>query len=85
MRQNHWLIARYWAAFGLGSRNDLPIVSEGLALGQRGDKDGDKGDDEEDTDGPQANFVAHLPEALCHALEELGDGEFGHPDAGGQN
>jgi hypothetical protein len=56
-------------------------VTEWLAFGECRNEYCNEGEEEKNADSMQTNLVAPLPESFCHALEEFGYCEFGHPDA----
>ena len=63
-------------------RYDLPVVGSGVALCQCGNEDHEESNDEKDAYTTQSPVVPFLPETFCQTLQELGNGELGHPDAG---
>nr|POE68860.1 hypothetical protein CFP56_66874 [Quercus suber] len=66
-----------------GIWDDLPVLMERRTFGQSGDDDDDEGDEQEDPDALQGQLIAAPPDANGDALQELGDGQFAHPDVGG--
>lgn len=59
--------------------DDLPVVNEGLTLGEGCDDHGDERHDQEPADALQTDFVGLPPDLAGETLEEFGDGEFGYP------
>ena len=62
-------------------RGDLPVVVEGLALGQGGDDHGDEGDCEEEADNLEDILERTPPDLRRDASQEFGNGELGRPYA----
>ena len=71
------------AAFGSRIGDDLPVVVEGLTLGQRGYHDGHEGRGEEHVDELEKDAHGPLPDHARQALEELAHGQLGGPDKDG--
>lgn len=69
------------AALAAGVGEDLPVVGEGLALGEVADDDGDEGSDEGGADDEQGDVVRPLPGDV-ETYKELEDGALENPKPG---